>query len=121
MVSHPSSFPLFEGEPVSFPGSPCYKESHGYEATQDDTIDTFGGVMTSYHGDQGRPQHTIDQIISCMRLIIVYTVTMGTQMDANCVGLNLKTKLHSMMLSDTTTLELPYSGKLSREKTFANW
>ena len=39
-----------------------------------------------------------------MRLIIVYTVTMGTQMDADFVSLHLKTKLHSMMLSDTMTL-----------------
>ena len=44
LALHTSLFPLFEGEPVSFPGSPCYKESHGYEATELSlyTIDTSG-------------------------------------------------------------------------------
>ena len=45
----------------SFPGSPCYKESHGYEATELSlyTIDTFGDVITSYHGDQGSPSNIL--------------------------------------------------------------
>ena len=48
-------------------------------------IDTFGDVMTSCHGDQGSPQHTVDQVIMiiCDTSHHVCTVTMGTQMDAN--------------------------------------
>jgi len=80
VVSYTSSFPLFEGEPVSFPGSLCYKESHGYETKELSlyTIETFGNVMISCHGDQGSPQHTVDQIISCTSHP-AYTVTMGTR------------------------------------------
>ena len=33
---------------------------------------------------------------------------MGTQIDVNCVGLNVKTKLHPMMLSDVHKLKTPY-------------
>ena len=66
----------------------------------------FGDVITSYHGDQCSVVGSNVYFLcsSCLR----NTVTMETQVDANCVGLNLKTKLHPMMLSDTTISWTPY-------------